>query len=389
MDTQETQLIVLLLAAIAVALAARRLRLPYTVGLVLAGIALALAHVPSGALLTHGLIYRVILPPLLFEAALCLHWPELRRDMAPILTLAVAGVAVSAAVVAGGMVALLGWRPPAAAIFGVLIAATDPVSVIALFKDLRMTGRLRGLVEAESLLNDGVAAVLFSLTLAWATSGTAPTAAGVAVSLAYTAGGGTVLGLAIGRMATAIAGRTRDHLVETALTLLAAYGSFLGAEALHASGVLACVTAGLVIGNTGLRTTGGRHAAFDFWEFAAFLANSLVFLLIGLAVAALPLTRLGPAAIATTIVLVLAGRALTVYPLCALFHRGQHAIPLAQQHILWWGGLRGALALALALGLPDTLPGHDEILLASFATVTFSVLVQGVSMRTVLRIVGI
>jgi CPA1 family monovalent cation:H+ antiporter len=388
MDTPET-LLPLLLAAITVALAARRLRLPYTVGLVVAGIGLALAHIHTGVALTHALIFNVILPPLLFEAAICLRWRAVRRDLAPILVLAVLGVAISAAFVAWGLTALLGWQRPAAALFGMLIAATDPVSVIALFKDLRITGRLRCLVEAESLLNDGVAAVLFTLTLAWAESGVVPSPASAAGALALTAGGGTALGLAIGALTTAIAGRSKDHLVETALTLLAAYGSFALAEHLHLSGVLATVAAGLVVGNTGLRSVGARHAAFDFWEFAAFLANSLVFLLIGLAVAAIPLGRLGAGALATIIALVLAGRALTVYPICLAFSRTSRAIPLAEQHILWWGGLRGALALALVLALPQALPGHDDILIATFGTVTFSVLAQGVSMRAVLRMVGV
>ena len=155
------------------------------------------------------------------------------------LILAIFGVITSAVVVATGMVIGLGWPLPSALVFGVLIAATDPVSVIAMFKDTGVTGRVRLLVESESLLNDGVAAVLFSLVLAWAlATGEPTTLAHVAWQLLFTTGGGLVVGLACGGAAIAMAGRTTDHLVETALTTVAAYGS-LTAEHFGMSGVLA------------------------------------------------------------------------------------------------------------------------------------------------------
>jgi CPA1 family monovalent cation:H+ antiporter len=399
MEDIRTRIVGLLIAAIIVALAARRLRLPYTVGLVIAGVGLALARLQTGALLTHDMIFDLILPPLLFEAALCIHWHELRRDLAIVLTLATLGVAISAAVVAAGMVRLLGWPLEAALVFGVLIAATDPVSVIALFKDLRIGGRLRFLVESESLLNDGVAAVLFTLALAWAEAGggAAPSAAYVAWSFVLAAGGGTAIGLASGLAAITVAGRTSDYLVETALTGVAAYESFYLAEYLHCSGVLATVAAGLVMGNLGLLrpddrsllSVQGRAAVEGFWEFAAFLANSFVFLLIGLAVADIPLVRLGPASFAVIILLVLAGRAVTVYPICAVFRWSGMAVPMAEQHVLWWGGLRGALALALALALPPDMPRHGDILIATFGVVVFSVVVQGLTMQPLLLLLGL
>jgi len=394
-----TSIVGLLIAAVVVALAARRLHLPYTVGLVLAGAGLAFAHVPGGALLTHDLIFDIILPPLLFEAALAIHWHDLRRDALLIAVLAITGVVIAACVVAGGMVWLLAWKPPAAIIFGVLIAATDPVAVIALFRDLNIHGRLRFLMEAESLANDGVAAALFGLALTWATTAaTAPPGpASIAAAFTLAAGGGIAIGALYGVLAIAIAGRTEDHLVEVALTAVAAYGSFYLAEHFHVSGVLATVAAGLVMGNFGpLRpedtsqlSEQGRAAVTTVWEFAAFLANSLVFLLIGLAVADIQLVRLGPAQLGIIIALVLVSRALTVYPLCALFLRSRQAVPLAQQHILWWGGLRGALALALALALPRDMTGHDDILIATFAVVVFSVVAQGLTMQPLLAVVKV
>ena len=383
----------LLIVATLVALAARRLRVPYTVGLVVAGTALALAHVHTGTALTGRLLFTALLPPLLFEAALSLSWAELRRDALPILTLATAGVVVSALAVAAGMAFLLHWPWPAALVFGVLIAATDPVSVLATFKENGVVGRLRLLVEAESLLNDGVAAVLFALAVTYAQGGGAAGHAGW-LTLLLSTGGGLLIGALCGGVAVALAGRpTADHLVETALTAASAYGSFLLADHFHVSGVLATVTAGLVMGNVGALQTAdsrffserGREVVLAFWDFAAFVANSLIFLLIGQGNAAIGFSGLGLTAIAAAVVLVWAGRALTVYPLCALFARSRLRIARHHQHVLFWGGMRGALALALALSLPPGLAYHDQIVIATFSVVAFSVIVQGIAMPLLLK----
>ncbi len=396
MDLVLSHTVGLLVVAILVAIIARRIHLPYTVGLVVAGIGLAVVRVETGVALTHDFIFDVILPPLLFEAALALHWTELRRDALPVLTLATFGVVVSAVVVAAGMVAFLGWPMPSALIFGVIIAATDPVAVIAMFTDTDIKGRLRLLVESESLLNDGVAAVLFALVLACAQAngGETMTPAQVARALLVTAGGGILMGLICGGATIAVAGRTSDHLVETALTTVAAYGSFLAAEYFHLSGVLATVTAGLLMGNLGVLgapernplSLRGREFVIAFWEFAAFIANSLVFLLIGVTVAGIPFTWFGLTTLTITIALVLIGRALSVYPLCLIFAASRWAIPIREQHILWWGGLRGALALALALALPSSLAWRNEIVVAAFGVVAFSVVVQGLTMTPLLRV---
>jgi CPA1 family monovalent cation:H+ antiporter len=388
----------LLVAAIVVALAARRLKLPYTVGLVVAGVGLALLHVEEGISLTHDFIYDIVLPPLLFEAAINIHWRELRRDTLPVLVLAIFGTAVAAAVVTGGAIFALGWPISSALLFGTLIAATDPVAVIAMFKDNGVGGRLRLLVESESLFNDGVAAVLFGLALVWFSAGDGRmlSIADGLRGLAITVGGGCAIGLLTGAAAIVIAGRTADRLVESALTAVSAYGSFLLAERVHASGVLATVLAGLVIGNMGLLaedegnriSNAGREVILSVWDFVAFIANSIVFLLIGLAVAAIPFRQLGAPTLVVIIALSLIARALTVYPICLLFMRSKTAIPVKIQHILWWGGLRGALGLALALALPPSLPLRSEIQIATFAVVGFSVVFQGLSMPWLLRRLG-
>lgn len=376
--------VVLLLVAIVVALAARRLRLPYTVGLVLTGILLALSHSGIELRLTHGFIYDVILPPLLFEAAINLHWRELRRDLLPVLVLAICGVIVSAFFVAWGTSRWLGWSWSSALVFGALISATDPVSVIAMFKDMRMSGRVRMLVEAESLFNDGVAAVFLALVLAAVGGGSAvPGPIRIGRDFLVTAGGGILIGAFSSLLAGLLAGRTDDHLVETAVTTVAAYGSFLLADQVHVSGVLATVTAGLCMANVALPrvlSDRGRMFVVDFWEFFAFLANSIVFLLIGLRTASIPFGVLGAGGLATVVLLTVLGRAVSVYPLCLPFAGSRWAISGKEQHVLWWGGLRGALGLALALSLPSTMEYFNQIVVATFGTVAFSVLVQGLTM---------
>ena len=251
MDVLVFRALALLGLAILVALAARRLKLPYTVGLVLAGAALAAARVQSGLALTHDLIFDIVLPPLLFEAALNLRWSDLKRDLVPVAALSTVGVALCALVVAGGLMLWLGWPVESALAFGALIAATDPIAVIALIRESGVTGRLGLLIEAESLFNDGAAAVLFTLVLIFAAHDAVHPLSAL-TTFAVVAGGGLAVGVSVGLIAVMIAGTSDDHLVETALTVVAAFGSFLIAEQFGASGVLATVAAGVVLGNLGV-----------------------------------------------------------------------------------------------------------------------------------------
>lgn len=379
----------LLFVACVVAIASRRLGLPYTVGLVAAGIALSLLGYRSRIVLTPALIFTVLLPPLVFEAALHLKWAQFRSEARLVLSLAFVGTALSAAVVAAGMHWVVDWGWQASLLFGALIAATDPVAVIAMMKEEDTDQRLRFLMEAESLVNDGVAAVLFALVAA-AIAGSSTDAGTIASTLFLTVAGGVACGLVVGGGLLLLAGRSDDPLVELTLTVLAAYGSFLIAEELNVSGVLATLAAGMLVGNFGqdrLLTRRGGQSVIRFWDFAAFLANSIVFLLIGSREAEQPFGAfLWPAAVGT--VLVIAGRAAAIYPITALFARGRLALDDATRNILFWGGLRGALGLALALAVPASLPERGALIGVSFAVVAFSIFVQGLTVPRMLRRMG-
>lgn len=376
----------LLVVASLVAIISRRIGLPYTAGLVLAGIALAFLPIGADLPLSRELVFNIFLPPLIFEAALQLKWQRFRQQMPLTVALAFLGVAISALLVAAGMHWLLGWSWLGAAFFGVLIAATDPVSVIAAFKEMKAEPRLRMVVESESLLNDGVAAVGFAVLVGIAEGG-ALTPAGAIGSLLWTVIGGIAIGVAIATLVLIVAGRTNDHLVELTLTTVIAWGSFLLAEYLGASGVFAALAAGIIVGNIGWRGAISAEAqphVIGFWEYAAFLANSCLFLLIGSHEAHQPIALLS-GALAVSIILTLLGRVAAVYPLAAAFSRSGLRLPATYQHILVWGGLRGAVGLALALAVPGNVPERTTIVVLTFGVVAFSIFVQGLTMPPLLR----
>ena len=377
---------ILLLVACLIAMLMRRLGQPYIVGLVVAGFLIALLPNGPALPLSRGLIFNVLLPPLVFEAALQLDWRRFRDELPLTLVLAFAGVALAAALVAAGMHWLAEWSWIGAALFGILIAATDPVSVIAAFREMRCEPRLSMVVESESLLNDGVAAVGFAVVSAIAI-GASPGLASVAPAFLWTLGGGAVVGLAVSGAILIIVGRTDDPLVEITLTTLAAYGSFLIAETLHCSGIISALTAGLMVGNLGSAraiSAEGRERVHYAWEYFAFLANSAVFILIGINTANMPLAALGSTG-AIAILLVLAGRLVSVYPIAAIFSGSRWRLPWPYQHVLFWGGLRGALALALALAVPPSVAERNAIIVTAFAVVAFSILVQGLTMPWLIR----
>ncbi|HEY4321375.1 MAG TPA: sodium:proton antiporter [Gemmatimonadales bacterium] len=390
--------IVLLLLAVAtaVAIATRRLRLPYTVALVLSGIVLGLTHLFNAPHLTHDLVFTVFLPGLVFEAAYHLRFDEVRRDWMAIIALAVPGVALGLAVTAAlvvGTAHLLGVPPlvwTSAFAFGALVAATDPIAVVALFRTLGAPARLTVLIEAESLLNDGTAIVFLAMILAIA-SGDALSVPALALFfvrvVAIGAVAGSVVALAIGLVSR----RIDDPMIEFSLTVLAAYGSFALAEALGGSGVIATVAAGLLTGNHLARsgmTTSSRATVESFWEYVAFLLNSAVFLMIGLEVSLGALAEQWRLIVAAALA-VLAARVIVMATVYGLVVRSQASIPAKWIGVMTWGGLRGALSMVLALSLPDTLPGRSTIITVTFGVVLLSIVVQGSTMSPLLRWLGI
>lgn len=379
----EEVVIVLLLIASVVAIVARQLRLPYTVGLVLIGLALALLT-NFNFEISPQLILALLVPPLVFEAAFHIRFEDLRRDFWIILILAIPGVILTTLLV-GYLVSYgTGLALPAALVFGALVAATDPVAVVALFRRLGAPRRLQVLLEGESLFNDGTAIVMYGLMLEFASQGGFSFLQSISSFLTI-AGGGIVVGIILGLLASQVIGQINDALVETTLTTLLAFGSYLIAESLHVSGVLAVVAAGIVNGNVGPRGMSAttRIVVFNFWEYAAFLANSFIFLLVGLAID-LNLLIKNWQAIGWAILAALIARVVSIYGF-SIFNR---EISAKWKHVLFWGGLRGAITLALALSLPEQgifAAERGRLQAMAFGLVLFTLLVQGSSMDWLVR----
>ncbi|MER2597908.1 MAG: Na+/H+ antiporter [Caldilineales bacterium] len=387
----ETLMIEMLIIISIIAIVVQRIQLPYTVALVLSGLVLAVLPSPFEDLtLTTELIVFLILPPLVFEAAFHLDISELKDNLVLIVILAIVGVLISTLVV-GGIVALAGVPLMVALVFGALISATDPVAVIAVFRELGVPRKLSYIVEGESLLNDGVAIVVFTIVLGAAASGHFDLTQGLADFLLVT-GGGILVGAVIGVVANAVFLRIDNYLIETTLSTVVAYGAFVLAERFHISGVIAVVTAGLLVGNYGSQRSmspSTRIVIENFWEYVAFIANSFVFLLIGLTID-LPLLLNNLGYIVVGIAAVLIGRAIAVYGLGWIIDRPRGRLTMTYRHVLFWGGLRGAIALALALSLP-ALPDdwRNSLLAMTFGVVLFTLLIQSTTIKGLLDRLGL
>lgn len=433
-------IVVLFLSSMIALAPLKKLRLPLTVALMLVGFGCGALvntfgdHAPgafgeilgffaAGGSLTPELILFVLLPPLVYESAFNLDVRALVRNLPAIATLAVPALIVSTVLV-GGAVMLGGGEAhgltwPAALLFGALISATDPVAVVALFKELGAPKRLGVLVEGESLMNDGTAIVLFNILLAAVAAGVLGTGAEVSVGGQVLSGVGRFFVVAFGGIAVGallafpifylIGWIVSNESVEISLSVVLAYASFIIAEHfLHVSGVLAAVTAGLIAGSFGKTKVSPSVEEFmhSFWEYMAFAMNSLIFFAVGLIIARkVPLDEFKSLIplLGITIAAVIGARALGVFVSVPFVNRFVDRISIKYQTVMWWGGLRGAVSLALALtvyayvevpqpgGGSVTLPANlrDTILVLSAGVVFFTLLVNALTMQPLIRKLGL
>ena len=385
----ETLIIELLVLVTIVAVVAQRLRMPYTVALVIAGLFVT-SQSPVNIEITPELILGIFIPPLVFEAAFHVEFNVLRDNFMSILMLAVPGVIITTLIVGAIITWGTGIAIPVAIVFGALISATDPVAVVALFRTLGVSKRLAVTVEGESLFNDGTAIVLFKLAMAVALTASFNLHLSI-LSFIKVSFMGLVIGGVLGWIGAQIIARIDDYLIEITITTVLAYGSYLMAEHFHVSGVLAVVAAGILSGNlgpSGMSPT-TKIVLYNFWEYLAFLANSMVFLFIGLKIN-IPTIVKDIDAILVAVIAVLISRAIVVYGLSwPVHHYLGGYMPRTWRHILFWGGLRGALSLALALTLPLNLPNRELLQTMAYGVVLFTLLAQGTTIQFILKKLGL
>jgi Na+:H+ antiporter len=379
----------LLLIAAVVGLIAKRIRVHYSIALVVAGVAVSALRMVPVAQLDPEVVLQIFLPILLFEAAIATDAQRLRENLLPVVLLSVPGmlasVAVAGTVLHYGLV--LDW--PTALLLGSILATTDTIAVIAGFRRVRAPARLSTIVENESLFNDGTALVAFATILGVVHNGRFDFNRGI-VDLMWVTAVGLGVGIVLGALAALLMRRTEDHLMEILITVVVAYGASLGAERLHASPILAVVASGIAMREvawSGLSAT-GKVAIRSFWEVAAFGVNSVVFLLVGLQVDFPVLVRAAPAVGLGLLALTL-GRAASIYPVLAPLRAGSQRVPLAWQHLLLWGNLKGSLSMALALSLPATLAQHDLLTAVVFGCALVTLTLQGLTLAPFARFLGL
>jgi CPA1 family monovalent cation:H+ antiporter len=377
--------------AVGVAFIAEKINQPYPTLLVIAGLLIGLLHIPVleevKQLVTSDKIFQtaiitIFLSALLGDATLKLPFRKIRESKKPILMLSLLGTFLTFLLVSTFTYFFLKLPLQESLIFGSVMSATDPISVLTIFKSMKLNERLSIIVEGESLGNDGVAVVLFKIALVT----TALTASGVldaSMQFLIVVLGGITVGAVFGFLASRITSHIDQHLIEIGLSIVLFYGAFEVAEHFHFSGVISVGVAGLIFGNYGKRIGMSEqtlHEMDSFWEAIAFLANALIFFMVGLEVARIGLEGKWAIVIGSIVIVVLA-RILSVF-ISLIFDR---TVSVPWKTIIGWGGLKGSLSIALILSISSSFPGKDLLLAMTFANVLFSLLVQGTTIKFLVK----
>ncbi len=405
MPLSEVVLIIMGLLTLAMLAAGicQRWSVPYTVFLVIIGITLGFfaREIDTFSFLLEfqlspEIVLFIFLPALIFESGINLNARQLMKDIAPVLMLAVVALMISSALIGAGLWLILDINAGLALLFGALISSTDPVAVISTFKELGVPERLTVLIEGESLLNDATAIVLFNIILGliladsvdWSYTGL------VALEFLKVFLGGLITGVFLGILTGELMHRLFKGInAFMIMSLVIAYSSFIIAEhMLHVSGVMAVVAASITLAYSWVTRFPQGEIKFihESWEVIVLVCNSLLFLLVGLSIdISLLVTQIDMVMIA--VLLVLLARAITVYTLVPasikLFTLPGISVP--ERHIMWWGGLKGGLAIAIVLSIPMDMPGRDLILNLTLGTVLFSLLINATTIRPLISRLGI
>jgi len=402
------QIIVLLFVAVVSKIFFRKINFPYTIGLVMAGIFIQYIYrkiysfEDIGLSISHDLIMYVLLPILIFEAAINIDFKLLLKNLSPILVLAGPGLILSTIIVG----VFLGHLTPlglhAALLFGALISATDPVAVVQIFNSIGAPNRLKILVDGESLFNDATAIVTFQIIFTIIASGTALSWAVIgkgAVEFVVVFLGGILVGVLVAYPLLKLSFLLDDDpILYVAGSIVVAYVSFILADHfLKVSGVMAAVGAGIVGSwySSHYFTPRVRESLEGFWTFAAFLANSFLFLFVGnfseYLLADLEKYRGLAFYIFLAIVAVIISRLAVIYGICPLFglRKKEEKIGLPHRHVMFWGGLRGGVALALSFSLPPDFEHKYLIIGLTLGVVLFTLFVQGTTIKKLMDFLGI